>query len=322
MSTPAAAASNHVLRASISSTSSSSSSSLFASKQRLVSHAQGQRRRLQLRRSSSSSPTSTTTVAVVSSTLPGAVAGQGGGTCAEGAGVAVVGLGTRGSVVVDRLVAQGVLPLAEYWSLNSDTVSLQSAYAPNRWRLPPSSVDVSQQACRDNAVSAARGILAGGAGGVPPEVIVVLASAAEASGAGLETIKAIAELKDGPPPKKKWGFKGMVGSGRGGAEPLAAHSGPLIITAVVTPFDFEGPRKGTQTVEYLEAVQAAADLVTVVPQEALTKDGAGEALTVQEATEFADTTLQWSLWTLLEMLRRGCAYSFNAQEALNPGVNE
>jgi hypothetical protein len=30
--------------------------------------------------------------------------------------------------------------LAEYWSLNSDTVSLQSAYAPNRWRLPPSSV--------------------------------------------------------------------------------------------------------------------------------------------------------------------------------------
>lgn len=40
-----------------------------------------------------------------------------------------------------------------------------------------------------------------------------------------------------------------------------------------------------------------------VPQEALTRDGAGEALTVKEATEFADTTLQWSLWTLLEMLR-------------------
>jgi hypothetical protein len=54
---------------------------------------------------------------------------------------------------------------------------------------------------------------------------------------------------------------------------------------------------------YIEAVQAAADLVTVVPQEALTRDGAGEALTVKEATEFADTTLQWSLWTLLEMLR-------------------
>lgn len=234
------------------------SSSLLASKQR---HQQQRRRLLRLQRRSSSA--TTTTVAVVSSTLPGTVAGQGGGACAEGAGVAIIGLGTRGSVVVDRLVAQGVLPLAEYWSLNSDTVSLQSAYAPNRWRLPPSSVDLSDQACRDNAASAARGILSGGVGGVAPEVIVVLASAAEASGAGLETIKAIAELKDGPPPKKKWGFKGMVAGG-GGAAPIAAHSGPLLITAVVTPFDFEGPRKSTQTVEYLEAAQAAADLVTVV----------------------------------------------------------
>lgn len=50
---------------------------------------------------------------MVSSTLPGAVAGAGAGgnSCTEGAGVAVIGLGTRGSVVVDRLVAQGVLPL-------------------------------------------------------------------------------------------------------------------------------------------------------------------------------------------------------------------
>jgi len=227
---------------------------------------QRQRRRLRvLQRSASRSATSSspaTTVAVASATLPGPASGQGGGACAEGAGVAVVGLGTRGSVVVDRLVAQGVLPLAEYWSLNSDTVSLQSAYAPNRWRLPPSGVDVSDQACRDNAMSAARGILAGGAGGVAPEVIVILASAAEASAAGLETIRAIAELKDGPPPKKKWGFKGMGGGAGEGAG--VAHAGPLLITAVVCPFDFEGPRKGTQTADYLDAVQAVADFVTVV----------------------------------------------------------
>ena len=37
--------------------------------------------------------------------------------------------------------------------------------------------------------------------------------------------------------------------------------------------------------------------------EALTVDADGKALTVQEATDFADHTLQWSLWTVLEMLR-------------------
>jgi hypothetical protein len=87
-------------------------------------------------------------------------------------------------------------------------------------------------------------------GGVPPQVIVVLASAAEASGAGLETIKAIAELKDGPPPKKTWGFKGMVG---GGENPVITHAGPLLITAVVTPFDFEGPRWGCTSRIQLES---------------------------------------------------------------------
>ena len=242
---------------------SSSSSTASLASRRLVRPSRS--RLLQLRIQRRSSSPITTTVAVVSSTVPGAISSQGGGTCAEGAGVAVIGLGTRGSVVVDRLVAQGVLPLAEYWSVNSDTVSLQNAYAPNRWRLPPSSVDVSNQACVDNATSAARGILAGGSGGVPPEVIVIVASAAEASGAGLETIKAIAELKDGPPPKKKWGFKDMVtGSGGSGGGAPTTHKGPLIITAVVTPFDFEGPRKSTQTVGYLEDVQLAADIVTVV----------------------------------------------------------
>jgi len=69
----------------------------------------------------------------------------------------------------------------------------------------------SPQAVRDNAESAARGILAGN-----PEVIVVVASAAEASGAGMETIKALAALKDGPAPKPKWGSNGKWGFGGGG----------------------------------------------------------------------------------------------------------
>ena len=69
--------------------------------------------------------------------VPSAAAGDatsGGKT--DGAGVAVVGIGTRGGVVVDRLLAQGVLPRAVFWSLNSDAVSLQSARAPTAGASP------------------------------------------------------------------------------------------------------------------------------------------------------------------------------------------
>jgi len=95
----------------------------------------------------------------------------------------------------------------------------------------------------------------------------------------------------------------LLGGGGGGGGRAPEHNGPLLITAVVCPFDFEGPRKAAQSAEYIGAAQVAADLVVVVPQEALTQATAGQDYSVKEATEFADTTLQWSLWTLLEMLR-------------------
>lgn len=228
--------------------------------------------------------------------VPSAAAGDAAsGDAASGAGVAVVGIGTRGGVVVDRLLAQGVLPRAAFWSLNSDTVSLQSARAPNRWRLPPGNVDPAGDACQENAESAARGILSGGVAGEPPSVIVVVASAAEAAGAGMETVKAVARLKDGPPPRKWFN----VGGRARGLE----HKGPLIITAALAPFDFEGPRKATSALAALEAAAGCSDFVACVAQEALTVDADGKALTVQEATDFADHTLQWSMWTVLEMLR-------------------
>ena len=128
---------------------------------------------------------------------------------ASAANVALVGLGTRGGVVVDALALGGPLERAEYWALNSDPVSLQASACANRWRLPPSNVDVSGRAARDNAEAAAREILAGGSGRVPPDVIVVVASANEASGAGLQTIVALAELKERGF-RKQFGFK--VGS--------------------------------------------------------------------------------------------------------------
>jgi hypothetical protein len=120
---------------------------LAASNRSLSSPAGGRGRRATLRRRAAAPA-----VAVSSQQMPGAVAVYGGGGSgaprAEGSGVAIVGLGTRGSVVVDRLVAQGVLSAAEFWALNSDTVSLQAAYAPNRWRLPPNSVDAAEQVGR------------------------------------------------------------------------------------------------------------------------------------------------------------------------------
>ena len=228
--------------------------------------------------------------------VPSAAAGDatsGGKT--DGAGVAVVGIGTRGGVVVDRLLAQGVLPRAVFWSLNSDAVSLQSARAPNRWRLPPGNVDPVGDACQENAESAARGILSGGVAGEPPSVIVVVASAAEAAGARHGDGQSGGPAQGGPPPRK---WFNVGGRGRG-----LQHKGPLIITAALAPFDFEGPRKATSALAALEAAAGCSDFVACVAQEALTVDADGKALTVQEATDFADHTLQWSMWTVLEMLR-------------------
>ena len=227
----------------------------------------------------------------------------------EGAGVTIVGIGTRGTVVVDRLVKQKVLPLAEYWVLNSDTNSLQNSAAPNRWRLPPGNVPATDSAVLDNAASAANAILSGGVSRRPPGTILVLASAAEAAGAGLETVKAIARLKDGEAPRRKWSLSGFVGRSRANA---IAHRGPVLISAVVCPFDFEGPRKSALAAEFLDAAQMASDVVCAVPQASLTESSEGTALTVAEATEYADTTLQWSAWTVLEMLRSPAWVGTNA----------
>lgn len=143
----------------------------------------------------------------------------------------------------------------------------------------------------------------------PPGTILILASAAEAAGAGLETVKAIARLKDGEAPQRKWSLSGFVGKSKANA---IAHRGPLLVSAVVCPFDFEGPRKSALAAEFLDAAQMAADVVCAVPQASLTESSEGTALTVAEATEYADTTLQWSAWTVLEMLRSPAWVGTNA----------
>ena len=248
-------------------------------------------------------------VSVASSSNPQTLPRGGKSARGEGAGVTIVGIGTRGTVVVDRLVKQKVLPLAEYWVLNSDTNSLQNSAAPNRWRLPPGNVPATDSAVLDNAASAANAILSGGVSRRPPGTILVLASAAEAAGAGLETVKAIARLKDGEAPQRKWSLSGFVGRSRANA---IAHRGPVLISAVVCPFDFEGPRKSALAAEFLDAAQMASDVVCAVPQASLTESSEGTALTVAEATEYADTTLQWSAWTVLEMLRSPAWVGTNA----------
>ena len=248
-------------------------------------------------------------VSVASSSNPQTLPRGGKSSRGEGAGVTIVGIGTRGTVVVDRLVKQKVLPLAEYWVLNSDTNSLQNSAAPNRWRLPPGNVPATDSAVVDNASSAANAILSGGVSRRPPGTILILASAAEAAGAGLETVKAIARLKDGEAPQRKWSLSGFVGKSKANA---IAHRGPVLVSAVVCPFDFEGPRKSALAAEFLDAAQMAADVVCAVPQASLTESSEGTALTVAEATEYADTTLQWSAWTVLEMLRSPAWVGTNA----------
>jgi cell division GTPase FtsZ len=215
-------------------------------------------------------------------------------TSSDGGGVAIVGLGARGCAVVDRLVSRGALRRAQFWSLSADPNALQTALSPNRWRLPPGTVDPKDSAVEENAESVARGILGGGVANEPPAVVVVVASASEMVGSPLVTIDAVARLKDGPSQRGWFNVGGSQG---------ITHRGPVFIVAAMTPFAFEGPRKSTDAIEALLAAQKRADAVAVVPQEALTGGVAqnGDPLTVAEVTELADATVQWSAWTILEM---------------------
>ena len=225
---------------------------------------------------------------------PVAAAESSAATSSDGGGVAIVGLGARGCAVVDRLVSRGALRRAQFWSLSADPNALQTALSPNRWRLPPGTVDPKDSAVEENAESVARGILGGGVANEPPAVVVVVASASEMVGSPLVTIDAVARLKDGPSQRGWFNVGGSQG---------ITHRGPVFIVAAMTPFAFEGPRKSTDAIEALLAAQKRADAVAVVPQEALTGGVSqnGDPLTVAEVTELADATVQWSAWTILEM---------------------
>ena len=227
---------------------------------------------------------------------PVAAAESSAATSSDGGGVAIVGLGARGCAVVDRLVSRGALRRAQFWSLGADPNALQTALAPNRWRLPPGTVDPKDSAVEENAEAVSRGILGGGVANEPPAVVVVVASASEMVGAPLVTLEAVARLKDGPSQRGWFNVGGSQG---------ITHRGPALIVAAMTPFAFEGPRKSADAVEALLAAQKRADAVTVVPQEALTGGVAanGDPLTVAEVTELADATAQWSAWTVLEMFK-------------------
>ena len=225
---------------------------------------------------------------------PVAAAESSAATSSDGGGVAIVGLGARGCAVVDRLVSRGALRRAQFWSLSADPNALQTALSPNRWRLPPGTVDPKDSAVEENAESVARGILGGGVANEPPAVVVVVASASEMVGSPLVTIDAVARLKDGPSQRGWFNVGGSQG---------ITHRGPVFIVAAMTPFAFEGPRKSTDAIEALLAAQKRAYAVAVVPQEALTGGVSqnGDPLTVAEVTELADATVQWSAWTILEM---------------------
>ena len=225
---------------------------------------------------------------------PVAAAESSAATSSDGGGVAIVGLGARGCAVVDRLVSRGALRRAQFWSLSADPNALQTALAPNRWRLPPGTVDAKDSAVEENAEAVSRGILGGGVARETPAVVVVVASASEMVGAPLKMVESLARLKDGPSQRGWFNVGGSQG---------ITHRGPAFIVAAMTPFAFEGPRKSADAVEALLAAQKRADAVTVVPQEALTGGVAanGDPLTVAEVTELADTTAQWSAWTVLEM---------------------
>ena len=93
---------------------------------------------------------------------------------ADGAGVAVVGVGARGCALVDALVDARALSRAETWAMHADEDALERSRAANRWRLPPANVEATTTAIEGNAASAARAVMAMGAPGERAEAIDAL----------------------------------------------------------------------------------------------------------------------------------------------------
>ena len=110
----------------------------------------------------------------------------------------------------------------------------------------------------------------------------------------METVKAVARRRDGPPPRK---WFNVGGRGRG-----IQHKGPLIITAALAPFDFEGPRKATSP-SPPSSRRGVFRFCRVRRARGAHRRRGRQSSHRPRGDRFRRSHSQWSLWTVLEMLR-------------------
>ena len=222
---------------------------------------------------------------------------------ADGAGVAVVGVGARGCALVDALVDARALPRAEMWAMHADEDALERSRAANRWRLPPANVEATTTAIEGNAASAARAVMAMGA----PRVMVVVCAGGEAVESATAFTRWATREKNARAKKKR--FFGFKGANR-------APEGEIMIAGVIEPFTFEGRRKQRGCDEFLRACAepGACDAALTVSQSELLKNGE-DGMSVQDATSIADASLLYAVLSAVESLRSSCWSSGGERDA-------
>ena len=244
-------------------------------------------------RSASKSPSTTSS----SSSTDGAIG-------ADGAGVAVVGVGARGCALVDALVDARALPRAALWALHADEDALERSRARNRWRLPPSVVSATTTAIETNAASAAKAVMTMDA----PKVVVVVCAGGEAVESATAFARRATLEKNARAKKKR--FFGFAGGAK------RAPEGEIMIAGVIEPFAFEGRRKQAGCDEFLRACAApgACDAVLTVSQSELLKNGE-DGMSVRDATSIADASLLYAVLSAVESLRSSCWSSGGERDA-------
>ncbi|KAG2484764.1 hypothetical protein HYH03_016418 [Edaphochlamys debaryana] len=187
----------------------------------------------------------------------------------------VVGLGTRGISAVNRLIAAGSLPEAEFWAIDSDKRALAT-------------VDPGSNALEVDPVDDAS---------LGPEELAELA--------GFAPSPAAPDAPDGHA-----GAVFVLGSAFGspGGAPmmlqLVRHlrrCGYFVAVALTRPFEFEGARKLEAADALISTLEEVAHLVVVISQGVLTR--ASAELTMAQAQAIADNTLVYTVQSTLWALR-------------------
>jgi len=190
--------------------------------------------------------------------------------------IAIIGIGSAGTTVLDRLVLDG-LKKVELCAIDTDLQNLTSTIAPQKIQLG-----------RDTT----RGLGAGG----DPEVGYAAAEAQEE-----ELAAALGEAE------VVFVLAGLGGGTGSGVAPvitrLAQQSNALLFSVITLPFEFEGRRRCQQAQQAFELIEQFSDAMVCFEN-----DRMGDAILpkagIAEAFAAADATLSQCVRAMIDLIRK------------------